>query len=68
MTYSTCSIRVDEDEENALFAVNRVGLELIPYDFSWGDMGFLEVGDKVFRAWTHRHDCNSFLIAKMRKG
>ncbi|WP_297501234.1 RsmB/NOP family class I SAM-dependent RNA methyltransferase [Thermococcus sp.] len=68
MTYSTCSIRVDEDEENALFAVNRVGLELIPYDFSWGDRGFLEIGDKVFRAWTHKHDCNSFFIAKMGKG
>ncbi|WP_456365458.1 RsmB/NOP family class I SAM-dependent RNA methyltransferase, partial [Thermococcus sp.] len=68
MTYSTCSIRVDEDEENALFAVNRVGLELIPYDFSWGAGGFLEVGDKVFRAWTHKHDCNSFFIAKLERG
>ena len=67
MTYSTCSIRTDEDEENVLFAVNRVGLELIQYDFSWGERGFLEIGDKVFRAWTHRHDCNSFFITKMRK-
>ncbi|AHL23729.1 RsmB/NOP family class I SAM-dependent RNA methyltransferase [Thermococcus nautili] len=68
MTYSTCSIRIDEDEENVLFAVERVGLELLPYDFSWGDRGFLEIGDKVFRAWTHKHDCNSFFIAKMGKG
>ncbi|WP_461864758.1 RsmB/NOP family class I SAM-dependent RNA methyltransferase [Thermococcus sp.] len=68
MTYSTCSIRIDEDEENVLFAINRVGLELLDYDFSWGDRGFLEVGDKVFRAWTHRHDCNSFFIAKMKRG
>jgi 16S rRNA (cytosine967-C5)-methyltransferase len=68
MTYSTCSIRMDEDEENVLFAVNKVGLELLDYDFSWGDRGFLEIGDKVFRAWTHRHDCNSFFIAKMGKG
>ncbi|WP_099209950.1 RsmB/NOP family class I SAM-dependent RNA methyltransferase [Thermococcus henrietii] len=68
MTYSTCSIRIDEDEENVLFAVERVGLELLPHDFSWGDRGFLEIGDKVFRAWTHRHDCNSFFIAKMGKG
>ncbi|ASJ00743.1 RsmB/NOP family class I SAM-dependent RNA methyltransferase [Thermococcus gorgonarius] len=68
MTYSTCSIRIDEDEENVLFAVNRVGLELIPYDFSWGDRGSLEIGDKVFRAWTHRHDCNSFFIAKLGRG
>ncbi|ACS33956.1 RsmB/NOP family class I SAM-dependent RNA methyltransferase [Thermococcus gammatolerans] len=65
MTYSTCSIRIDEDEENVLFAVEKVGLELLPYDFSWGDRGFLEIGDRVFRAWTHRHDCNSFFIAKM---
>ncbi|CAI1492193.1 tRNA and rRNA cytosine-C5-methylase [Thermococcus nautili] len=68
MTYSTCSIRIDEDEENVLFAVERVGLELLPYDFSWGDRGFLEIGDKVFRAWTHKHDCNSFFISKMGKG
>lgn len=67
MTYSTCSIRIDEDEENVLFAINRVGLELVNYPFSWGDRGFLEIGDKVFRAWTHRHDCNSFFIAKVRK-
>ncbi|WP_010478675.1 RsmB/NOP family class I SAM-dependent RNA methyltransferase [Thermococcus zilligii] len=65
MTYSTCSIRIDENEENVLFATDRVGLGLVPHDFSWGDRGFLEVGDKVFRAWTHRHDCNSFFIAKM---
>jgi len=68
MTYSTCSIRTDEDEENVLFAVNKVGLELVPHDFSWGDRGFIEIGDRVFRAWTHRHDCNSFFIAKMGKG
>ncbi|WP_457742075.1 RsmB/NOP family class I SAM-dependent RNA methyltransferase [Thermococcus sp.] len=67
MTYSTCSIRIDEDEENVLFAVERVGLELVSHDFSWGDRGFLEIGDKVFRAWTHRHDCNSFFIVKMGK-
>ncbi|NJF24319.1 RsmB/NOP family class I SAM-dependent RNA methyltransferase [Thermococcus sp. Bubb.Bath] len=67
MTYSTCSIRMDEDEENVLFAINKVGLELVYYPFSWGDRGFLEIGDKVFRAWTHRHDCNSFFIAKLRK-
>ncbi|KUH33287.1 SAM-dependent tRNA/rRNA cytosine-C5 methylase [Thermococcus celericrescens] len=68
MTYSTCSIRTDEDEENVLFAVERVGLELMDYGFSWGDRGFLEIGDRVFRAWTHRHDCNGFFIAKLRKG
>ncbi len=68
MTYSTCSIWVDEDEENVLFAIDRVGLELIDYPFGWGDKGFFEIGNKVFRAWTHRHDCNSFFIAKMRKG
>ncbi|MBP1912550.1 RsmB/NOP family class I SAM-dependent RNA methyltransferase [Thermococcus stetteri] len=67
MTYSTCSIRIDENEENVLFAINRVGLELLDHDFSWGDRGFLEIGDKVFRTWTHKHDCNSFFIAKMRK-
>ncbi len=68
MTYSTCSIRIDEDEENVLFAISRVGLELADYPFSWGgDHGFLEIGDKVFRAWTHRHDCNSFFIAKLKR-
>ncbi|AEK72957.1 tRNA/rRNA cytosine-C5-methylase [Thermococcus sp. 4557] len=68
MTYSTCSIRIDEDEENVLFAIEKVGLELLDYPFDWGDRGFLEIGDRVFRAWTHKHDCNGFFIAKMRKG
>jgi len=67
MTYSTCSIRTDENEENVLFAVDKVGFELVDYQFTWGERGFLEVGDKVFRAWTHLHDCNSFFIAKLRK-
>lgn len=67
MTYSTCSIRIDEDEENVLFALEKVGVELVKHDFGWGDRGFLEIGDWVFRAWTHRHDCNGFFIAKLRK-
>ncbi|ASI98284.1 RsmB/NOP family class I SAM-dependent RNA methyltransferase [Thermococcus celer] len=67
MTYSTCSIRIDEDEENVLFALEKVGLELVKHDFGWGDRGFLEIGDWVFRTWTHRHDCNGFFIAKLRK-
>ncbi len=69
MTYSTCSIRIDEDEENVLFALEKVGLELVKHDFGWGGDrgGFLEIGDWVFRTWTHRHDCNGFFIAKLRK-
>ncbi|WP_048152469.1 RsmB/NOP family class I SAM-dependent RNA methyltransferase [Palaeococcus ferrophilus] len=66
MTYSTCSIRVDEDEENVKFAL-RKGFELVDYPFSWGSRGFTEIGERVFRAWTHEHDCNSFFIAKLRK-
>ncbi|AEC52409.1 sun protein (fmu protein) [Pyrococcus sp. NA2] len=66
MTYSTCSIRIDENEENVIFALEK-GFELVDYNFSWGDRGFLEIGEKVFRTWTHKHDCNSFFIAKLRK-
>ncbi|AEH23738.1 RsmB/NOP family class I SAM-dependent RNA methyltransferase [Pyrococcus yayanosii] len=66
MTYSTCSIRIDENEENVLFALER-GFALIKHPFNWGDRGFLEIGERVFRTWTHRHDCNSFFIAKLRK-
>ncbi|RLF89027.1 SAM-dependent tRNA/rRNA cytosine-C5 methylase [Thermococci archaeon] len=66
MTYSTCSVRIDENEENVMFALGK-GFELIEYEYSWGDRGFLEIGDKVFRAWTHKHDCNSFFIAKLAK-
>jgi len=67
MTYSTCSIRIDEDEENVKYALNKVGFELVPYEFTWGERGFTEIGDRVFRAFTHLHDCNSFFIAKLRK-
>ncbi|CAB49816.1 RsmB/NOP family class I SAM-dependent RNA methyltransferase [Pyrococcus abyssi] len=66
MTYSTCSIRIDENEENVIFALEK-GFEIVDYPFEWGDKGFLEIGEKVFRAWTHKHDCNSFFIAKLRK-
>lgn len=67
MTYSTCSIRVDENEENIKYAISRVGFELINYPFEWGERGFTEIGDKVFRSFTHLHDCNSFFIAKLKK-
>ncbi|MCO6041200.1 RsmB/NOP family class I SAM-dependent RNA methyltransferase [Thermococcus alcaliphilus] len=67
MTYSTCSIRVDENEENIKYAINKVGFELLDYPFTWGEKGFTEIGDKVFRSFTHLHDCNSFFIAKLKK-
>ncbi|MCD6189255.1 MAG: RsmB/NOP family class I SAM-dependent RNA methyltransferase [Thermococcus sp.] len=67
MTYSTCSIRVDENEENIKYATGKVGFELVDYPFTWGERGFTEIGDKVFRSFTHLHDCNSFFIAKLRK-
>ncbi|USS40634.1 RsmB/NOP family class I SAM-dependent RNA methyltransferase [Thermococcus aggregans] len=67
MTYSTCSIRVDENEENIKYAINKVGFELVDYPFTWGERGFTDIGDKVFRSFTHLHDCNSFFIAKLRK-
>ncbi|MFA4669715.1 RsmB/NOP family class I SAM-dependent RNA methyltransferase [Pyrococcus kukulkanii] len=66
MTYSTCSVRVDENEENVIFALGK-GFELVEYEYSWGDKGFLDIGDNVFRAWTHKHDCNSFFIAKLAR-
>ena len=66
MTYSTCSIRVDENEENVRYAL-RKGFELVPYEFTWGERGFTEIGNEVFRAFTYLHDCNSFFIAKLRK-
>jgi len=67
MTYSTCSVRIDENEENVLFGVKNLGLELVPYGFEWGDRGFLEIGERVFRTWPHRHDCNGFFIAKLKR-
>ncbi len=67
MTYSTCSIRVDENEENIKYATGKVGFELVDHPFTWGERGFTEIGDKVFRSFTHLHDCNSFFIAKLKK-
>ena len=67
MTYSSCSVRVDENEENIKYATGKVGFELVDYPFTWGERGFTEIGDKVFRSFTHLHDCNSFFIAKLRK-
>lgn len=66
MTYSTCSIRVDENEENIKYALN-LGFELVDYPFDWGEKGFTDIGNKVFRTFTHINDCNSFFIAKLKK-
>jgi len=67
MTYSTCSIRIDENEENVKYAIEKVGFELINYPFTWGERGFAEIRGKVFRSFTHLHDCNSFFIAKLKR-
>lgn len=67
MIYFICLIRIDEDEENVFFVINRVGFELLDYFFSWGDRGFLDIGDKVFRVWMYRYDCNSFFIVKLKR-
>ena len=67
MTYSTCSIRIDENEENIKYAIEKVGFDLVAYPFNWGEKGFTEIGEMVFRSFTHLHDCNSFFIAKLKK-
>jgi len=67
MTYSTCSIRLDENEENVKYAIEKVGFNLVVYPFNWGERGFTEIGEMVFRSFTHLHDCNSFFIAKLKK-
>lgn len=67
MTYSTCSIRIDENEENVKYALEKVGFDLVTYPFSWGERGFTEIGEMVFRSFTHLHDCNSFFIAKLKR-
>ncbi|NJE26772.1 methyltransferase domain-containing protein [Thermococcus sp. MV5] len=67
MTYSTCSIRIDENEENIKYAIEKVGFSLVDYPFNWGERGFTEIGEMVFRSFTYLHDCNSFFIAKLKK-
>ena len=63
MVYSTCSIDPRENEEVVRELLSRHP-ELSPIDFKAGD---LESTNGMLTTYPHRHGCDGFFIAKLKK-
>lgn len=63
LVYSTCSLEPEEDEENIRYAVEELGLKIMPLDNAPGD-SLLE-GTK--RLWPHKTGTQGFFMAKLSK-
>jgi 16S rRNA (cytosine967-C5)-methyltransferase len=67
LTYSTCSITVEENE-NIIerFLKTHPEFTLVDIEPKIGDPG-LKGLDKCQRLYPHLHQCNGFFIAKLQK-
>jgi len=65
IVYSTCSLEPEEDEETIRYAVEELGLKIVPLDKE----GI--IGDSVLegtrRLWPHKTGTQGFFLAKLKK-
>ena len=66
LVYSTCTITLEENEENILWALNVLGLELEETRPRIGLPGLMGL-EEAQRLYPHLHDTVGFFIAKLRK-
>ncbi len=63
LVYSTCSLEPEEDEENIKYAVDELGLKIVPLDSTPGD----SVLEGTKRLWPYKTGTQGFFLAKLRK-
>jgi len=66
LVYSTCTFTLEENEENILWALNVLGLELEETRPRIGLPGLMGL-EEAQRLYPHLHDTVGFFIAKLRK-
>jgi len=66
LVYSTCTFTLEENEENILWALNVLGLELEEARPRIGLPGLMGLKEAQ-RLYPHLHDTVGFFIAKLRK-
>lgn len=63
LVYSTCSLEPEEDEENIRYAVEELGMKIVPLDNLPGD----SILEGTRRLWPHKTGTQGFFIAKLSK-
>ncbi|MEM0459396.1 MAG: RsmB/NOP family class I SAM-dependent RNA methyltransferase, partial [Thermofilaceae archaeon] len=66
LVYSTCTLTLEENEENVLWAQEALGFELIEFEPYLGLPGKLGAA-KARRLYPHLHETVGFFLAKLRK-
>lgn len=67
LLYSTCTLNLEENEFNVLWAVEKLGLKLRQQSIILGSRGLTEIGDRVQRFEPDAHDAPGFFIALLEK-
>lgn len=66
LVYSTCTLTVEENEENVLWARDALNMELVDMRLRVGLPGLLGVKE-ARRLYPHLHDTVGFFVAKLRR-
>ena len=66
LVYSTCTLTLEENEENIAWALESLGMELLEARPRVGLPGFLGLREAQ-RLYPHLHGTTGFFIAKLRK-
>ena len=67
LVYSTCSLEPEENEEVIEWALETLGIELLPVELDAGSPGLTQKTSKCLRFWPNKDKTEGFFLAKLKK-